>query len=180
MRTRCMKATDLFHSLLLTLLFTLAVPLLHARTEPWTLVLLDATLHVGDDSIKSFRVPRPQAKEFRKEFELPPHIKHSVADSFVIVVSIADLVMPRDKHRAKSFREGNYHTKVLVNGSEVVVLNKLAKLSESPTNVERIEIEIEGTALKDGKNLIEILPGAEGKNLDDFELHRIELIAPGQ
>lgn len=87
---------------------------------------------------------------------------------------------PRDKHRAKSFREGNYHTKVLVNGSEVVVLNKLAKLSESPTNLERIEIEIQGTALKDGKNQIEILPGAEGKNLDDFELHRIELIAPGQ
>lgn len=119
-------------------------------------------------------------KAYRVEFEFPPQIRHSVADSFVLVISISDLVSPKDRGRTKLLRDGKYHTKLLINQTEIAVLNKLSKVSESPSNVERIEIDLKGTLFSEGKNVIEIIPGADGKNLDDIELHRIELIAPGQ
>ncbi len=169
-----------FRTLRLCLLSALASTVLIAQKAPWSVVLLQGPLHVGDDHIKSYQHPRPEVKAYRAEFEMPQHVKHSVADSFVLVVSIADLVMPRDKHRAKAYRDGKYRTKVLINHEEIVVLNKLAKVSESPANVDRIEIELKGTAFRDGMNVLEIVPGADGKNLDDFEIHRIELIAQGQ
>ncbi|MEP6672587.1 MAG: hypothetical protein ABJF10_25715 [Chthoniobacter sp.] len=139
----------------------------------WSVTLLSSPFHVGDDNIKAFSVPQPNARQYHTTFTLSDSVSHTLADRFVIVIDIADLTSPADPHSARAMGHGKYLTKLYLNGAEITVLNRLVHKHEGAQNVDHLVIPIESKALKDGQNTIEIVPGSAARNIDDFELRRV-------
>lgn len=168
-------------SSILTLIVALVVlaAAAHAQSSKWSLVLVESPIHIGDDSLKAFARPDPQAKSCHRKFSLPDQVKHGLADTFIISLDISDLTSRKDKKSAKMMQRGLYITTLAVNGQEVAVLNKLIKGRELAQKQEHLTLEIRGTMLSKGENVIEIIPGVgndgNSKNLEDFEIFRLAI-----
>lgn len=143
-------------------------------TPTWSTTVLTRTFHVGDDEIKAYEIPRPNSVKFQSSFTLPSSVKHDLVNGFTVIIDVADIV-PFTPKNSKAHRHGIYNTKLFVNGIEIAIINKFANGPERAQKVERLRIPLPGTALRDGLNSLEIVPGMDARNRDDFELHRIEI-----
>ena len=151
------------------LLVALSPAFAQQSATPWPTVLLDKPFHVGDDSNKEMRNPRPDAPKFTARFDLPANIQPGITTLVHITIQVGGL-MPGS---AKGQSAGLKATKLVINGTEVAVLNKLVRGADSPRNVQKLQIKIPGGILRATANEVAIFPGADTHTLDDFELHRV-------
>lgn len=162
-------------SIICPFIFVVAFPILLAAqtTGLWSVTLLEKPFHVGDQRMQAFAVPEPNGDKYKGEFTLPPTVKNGMTDTFLVVIDVSDLTSRKDKTSVKLLRRGEFLTKLLLNGVEIEILNKLVRGKEGARNIERLTIPIRGDTLKKGQNIIEIIPGADSRNLEDFEIHRL-------
>ena len=147
---------------------------LEARGTPgpekgYPVVIWDSPFHVGDAEMQGFKNPEPQGKELRCEFSV-----RSVSIGLRLGVWTAHLT-PR---RHGSFKRGYYHTKLIINGHDIAVLNEQVAGSKDSLEVTEIVVLVSPDVLHVGKNELVIEGGRRKKNIDDFEIHRIALLAP--
>jgi hypothetical protein len=146
----------------------------------WPVTLLDKPFHVGDESNKEMRNAKPDGAKFTATFELPANIKPGVASSVVVTIRLGGLLPADEKKFAKQMKKGQLLSRLYINGTEVAVLNKLVHGRDTVANIETLQIRVPGTALRAGGNELEIRPGANTKNIDDFELHQINVGSTAQ
>lgn len=161
---------------LLLCIVATSTTLAQRASPPWPVILLDKPLHVGDDSNKEMHSPKPQASKFTAKFDLPSNIKPSVATSIFVTIEIGGM-MPNS---SKTGPDAIKSSKLMINGAEIAVLNKLVKGADSPKNVNKIAIRVPGKALVAGVNTLEIIPGATTHTLDDFEIHKVVIGSSAQ
>lgn len=154
-----------------TILFLIALTPAFAQQAAtlWPTVLLDKPFHVGDESNKEMRNPRPDAPKFAASFDLPTNIRPGIATLVHVTIRVGGLVPGSTKGKSPGLKA----TKLVINGTEVAVLNKLVRGADSPRNVQKLQIKVPGNILRAAGNELEIVPGADTHNLDDFELHRV-------
>lgn len=134
-----------------------------------TQVLLEKTIHIGDHILPDFTNPRPDARDFKASFDLRTLPKTDIHAT----VLVAHLVPSRHP----DYLLGRYKTSLLVNNTEVQILNNLLAGTEDSHDIARLHIPIPKKLLRLGRNTLAINPGKNGSNLDDFELHRVILSA---
>lgn len=132
--------------------------------------LLSEQMHLGDQEQADMKNPKPDAKTFEAKFDWPDRIGFGEA---FLVVEVSHMT-PRDY---PGVEDGFWQTEVLINGRSVGILNELLRGNKETAKVERIILPFEVTALKTGENTLTIKPGAKNGDLDDMELHSVEISA---
>ncbi|GEP42548.1 hypothetical protein [Brevifollis gellanilyticus] len=157
--------------------FWIAVILPHwlmaQASGPWSATLLEKAFHIGDESIPAFATPNPSGDKFKGEFTLPANVRHGITDTIYVVMDASDLTSRADKDSVKLLRKGLFVTKLLINGVVVDDLNKYVRGKEGARNIEHLVIPVRGDKFKGGPNVIEIIPGSDFRNLEDFEIHKL-------
>ena len=139
----------------------------------WPVTLLSKPLHIGDDVNKEMHNPRPDAQRFTARFSLPPTVKPALVGFIYVTIEVGGLVPHNSRQYVALIKAGAFRTKLLINGTEVAVLNKLVSGKDSIAKIHKLQVRVPGGILRADANDLEIVPGAATKNLDDFELHRV-------
>ena len=134
-----------------------------------TVDLLNSAYHLGDDKISRFVIARPQGKRFVRRFKIADKDLSDVS----IRIWVSDLV-PRHHNQ---FSRGHYKTRLIINDSEIDILNKYIAGVKDNSKIEQLTIGLDKKVIKKGTNEIIIIAGYRNdkNNYDDFELHRIAL-----
>lgn len=155
-------------------LIALAVSALAQQGAPaLPATLLNKPFHVGDDTNKEMASPKPNGPKFTGKFALPENVKVGLTTAVYVNIRVGGLIPAADKHHDKEFKKGQMLTKLLVNGMEVAVLNKLMHGADAVSNIQKLQGKVESSFLRAGVNELEIRPGATANNADDFELHEV-------
>ncbi len=136
-----------------------------ARSPEWSRVLLEAPLHIGDILMPPFTSPRPEARDFKASFDL-----RTLPKTDLHATILASHLVPS---RHPEYLAGRYKTSLLVNNTEVEILNDQIAGIEDSLDIARLHIPIPSRLLRQGRNTLAISPGKSGSNIDDFELHRV-------
>ena len=137
-------------------------------SDGWPLVLLSEPLHLGDQTMKVFAHPKPDAIEVTREFVLDAK---PIPLRLHIEIWVVGL-LPKGDARVK---KGWYQTKLSINGAEVKVLNKLIRGKKESPKVRKILVVASNRLVQEGKNTLHIKAGAQGGNYNDLELTRIAI-----
>lgn len=158
----------------LAVVVTAAPPVPPAR---WSQVIVSEPFHMGDDTVKAMRVPKPSGEKFSGAFTLPPTIKPGANTSLLVHLTMAGISPKTERQRARDQSEGKLLARVNINGQEVAVLNTLIQGTHSNSADQPIIVRVAGKFLKEGRNEIEVLPGSgKGKaGLDDCELLQLSV-----
>jgi len=127
---------------------------------------LDKPFHIGDQTMRQYRHPKPMGREFNADFELD-----EIPLAIYVEIKVSYLMHPR----SKKYRGGAYKTKLLLNGDEVAVLNEELPRRAPKDGAARIVVRVRNKHLKKGANELTIRGGGLEKNTNDFELHTINL-----
>jgi len=132
-----------------------------------TINLLDHAFHMGDNNVSRFRNPKPQGIVFEGRF----NITDTNLSTIFITIWVSDLV-PKNHNQ---FLRGYYKTKLLINDSEIGVLNNHISGIKDQSKIEQITIGVDKHIVKKGYNEIKIIAGYRGdkNNYDDFQIHKI-------
>lgn len=137
-----------------------------------TINLLDHTYHMGDNNVSGFKNPKPQGIVFKSRF----NITDTNLSTIFITIWVSDLV-PKNHEQ---FLRGYYKTKLLINHSEIGILNNHISGIKDKPKIEKITIGINKHIIKKGYNEIKIIAGyRKDKNnkdkiyYDDFQIHKI-------
>jgi len=150
----------------------LAFVAMAAPPAPWSQVIVSEPFHMGDDTVKEMRSPKPHGEKFSGSFALPPTMKPGNNTSVLVNLMIAGISPKSEVQRSRAQREGKALARLHINGQEVAVLNTLIQGTHSNSADQPIIVRVAGKFLREGRNEIEVLPGSgKGKaGLDDCEL----------
>ena len=132
----------------------------------WPVIVLDKPFHVGDQTMRQYKQPKPMGREFKAGFELD-----EVPLAVYVTIRVSYLMHPKDK----KYRGGAYQTKLLINASEVAVLNEKLPRRPGKDGAAEVVVRVQNRHLKKGANELIVRGGGLGDNTNDFELHGIEL-----
>ena len=141
-------------------------------TSTWSVKLVETPLHLGDNVFKAMRHAEPDMARYSGHFDFPSHIKLNFLTPIIVTIEVGGLYPPN----TREFKAGDYKTRLFINGKEVAVLNTLLQArnaNNSPSSIETLHVQVPSDFVRSGSNDIEIVPGAGGANLDDFELRRL-------
>ena len=116
---------------------------------------------------RSFENPRPQGIVFEGRF----NITDTNLSTIFITIWVSDLA-PKNHEQ---FLRGYYKTKLLINHSEIGILNNHISGIKDKSKIEKITIGINKHLIKKGYNEIKIIAGyrRDKNNYDDFQIHKI-------
>ena len=132
----------------------------------WPLVLVSGPSHLGDQAMKIFEHPRPDATELTRE--LVQDTKPLPLRVYIEVWVVG--LLPRGDVRV---RRGWYQTRPSSNDSQVGVLNDLVRGQDETPKLRKILRVVERRFLVEGLNSLCIKAGAQGGNYNDFEIRRV-------
>ncbi len=130
-----------------------------------TIKLVDRPFHVGDDDVDRFANSEPQGVVFKSQFDLP--------DTNFSNISITIWVSHMVPKYHKQFSKGYYKNKLVINDTEICILNKYVPGEKDKHKVRIIKIELDKHIFMKGTNKIEIIAGSSRGNHDDFEIRKI-------
>ncbi len=140
------------------------IPLAMAENV-WPITLMEEPFHVGDTVIKTMVHPQPQGRILKRTFVLPSGIPPAY---LYVTLWVSDMI-PKNH---PSLKNDLYCNLIRVNGEQADILNKKVRPPEGP-QIQKVVVQIKGALLREGTNTIEIVAGAAGGNLDDFEVHKM-------
>ena len=122
---------------------------------------------MGDNKVSGFESPKPQGIVFQGRF----NITDTNLSTIFITIWVSDLV-PKNH---KQFLRGCYKTKLVINHSEVGILNNHISGIKDKSKIEQITIGVNKHIIKKGYNEIKIIAGyrRDKNNYDDFQIHKI-------
>lgn len=136
-----------------------------APDDSTTINLLDQSFHVGDEHVNSFSNTAPQGIVFEGQFDLPDTNISNVS----VTIWVSDMV---PKHH-KQFWRGHYKNRLLINDTEIEILNNYVPGSKGESKMREIMVELDKQFLRSGTNKIAIVAGERQGNYDDFQIHKI-------
>lgn len=151
-------------------IFPLLMCSLNAQLPTWSETVLATPFHVGDSKIAEMKRPQPNGKNYHAQFTIPASVAVNVATLVSIEIQEADISKINPKRTTK--RPG-IATKLSVNGIQDAVLNHLVNAPSAASKIQTLWIRVPSSVLQSGVNTIEIVPGADRRQQDDFELHHI-------
>ena len=147
-------------------------PNLTVPAEVRPIVILDRVVHLGDYNVKQFSEPKPQGVVFESSFILEED-RAPLGGTYQLVVYASHLV----PNMHPEFRAGYYHSSAYLNDQKVGILNEQVMGIKDSLEVVRIVLPIKQGLLKKGRNNIRVLAGKKTGNYDDFEIHKIIIVA---
>lgn len=148
------------------------MPISHEINEPLledydltTEIILNETVHMGDDKASGFENPEPQGAVFQGSFDL--------TDTNISKIFIVIWVSYMEPKNSFWVHRGEYNDKLIINGFEVANLNKFIPGTRQNSTIRKIIMELDKEILRKSTNEVKIIAGHREGNYDDFQLHKI-------